>query len=314
MGSTDAIVNKHLTKFAIANKFQAATGFYLFPVMMENLIKGSIPKSGDDAPDLIDTERAANADTKFVDENIEYVDFETRDHSIAGIIPKKIYDRMDQAAQLGRKSAKVKFLQRIQQLDIDRKIRDIVENTASYDASNTITLSGTAQWSDTVNSDPLGDIDTAKEEVANDIGVNTENLIMHLGPTAWLYLKNHPNVKDLLRPSTASTLPVVPTKENVARALGLKMIIVGRARYKSGASVSELWGAHAIIAYNPTLLMDAAYSEGEPFFGATIRLEGNPYVDEWYDQSRKGYVVRANDELVPKLLNNQAAYLIKNVG
>lgn len=312
-GSTDAIVNKHLTKFAVANRFQSATGFYLFPVMMENLVKGSIPKSGDDAPDLIDTRKAPNANTKFVDDNIEYVDFETQDHTIAGIIPKKVYERMEKLAQLGRKSAKVKFLQNIQQIDVDRKIRDIVENTASYAAANTVTLAGNDQWTDTANSDPIGDIETAKEAVANAIGVEPEELIMHLGPAAWLALKAHPDILDLLRPTTAPAQPVIPTKESVAKALGIRMIVVGRARYKSGATTSALWGANAILAYNPTLSMPAEYSEGQPFFGATVRLEGNPYVDEWYDQDRKGYVVRANDELVPKLLNNQAAYLIKAV-
>ncbi len=50
-------------------------------------------------------------------------------------------------------------------LDREVRIRALAANPASYAGSNSLALAGTSQWSDYVNSDPLGDVEKAKRQI-----------------------------------------------------------------------------------------------------------------------------------------------------
>lgn len=73
-------------------------------------------------------------------------------------------------------------------------VNDVID--FGMDASHLITLSGTDLWSDTTNSDPMGDLKTWKRLIGKDSGIQPDAVVM--GALAWDAFIIHPKTKDAL--------------------------------------------------------------------------------------------------------------------
>jgi hypothetical protein len=105
--------------------------------------------------------------------------------------------------------------------------------------------------------------------------------------------------------------PQVVTKEQLAQALGVKQVIVAAGRYNSAAEgqtdvFANIWGKHAwaIYAGDPMLKQ---YS-----FGYTCKRKSGPITDRWYDNDRKGFWCRSQDEWDQYILEEKCCYLIED--
>lgn len=76
-------------------------------------------------------------------------------------------------------------------------------------AGNTITNSGTSLWTDTVNSDPIGDIETATENFQLSTGFVADSVIM--GVAAFKAYRRHPKVLALMNTLTRGSNDVIQT-------------------------------------------------------------------------------------------------------
>lgn len=79
-------------------------------------------------------------------------------------------------------------------IDEDAQASDTLD--FQRDADNDITLTGNDLWTDTTNSDPLGDILDWKEQIGESTGQNLDKLV--LGSTVLKAFLNHPKVQALL--------------------------------------------------------------------------------------------------------------------
>ena len=142
-------------------------------------------------------------------------------------------------------------------LDREKRVADLVFNTATYPAANRATLSGTSQWSDYTNSDPYSAIMAARDGMLMPFNTGV------IGRLAWSKLRVHPKITAALAPSatgntgTSNAQGAPATLQAVADLLELDQILVGEswintAKPGQTASLSRVWGKHmALLHINP---------------------------------------------------------------
>lgn len=79
------------------------------------------------------------------------------------------------------------------------------------------------QWSNYTNSDPIEDIEEAKEDILSTTGYEANTLV--LGYQAFRQLKNHPDIVDRYKYTTSSVI----TEEMMARLFGVDRILVAKS-------------------------------------------------------------------------------------
>jgi hypothetical protein len=131
------------------------------------------------------------------------------------------------------------------------------------------TLSGTAKWSDYINSDPITAIVTQIETIQQAIGVDADNMKLLLPRPVWRTLQRHPQVReDIKYTQNLLDKPVAP--DNLAAALGIsEVIIVDNLQLTSTEGQTDIlsytWGNIALLYYHT-----GAPSRLTPNFGYTF--------------------------------------------
>lgn len=171
------------------------------------------------------------------------------------------------------------------------------------------TLSGTSQWSDYNNSDPIANIETAKQTIHAAIHV-TPNLLI-LGKQVWDKLKNHPAFMERVKYSALGVM----TEQLLAEIVGVEKVVIGGAAYTNSVegqteTTTYIWGKHAILAYVNPRIAPKLMTLGLTYTWKTLiveRLRGSS------EEDRKGTYVRVGDYYYDlKLVAAGAGYLIKN--
>lgn len=140
------------------------------------------------------------------------------------------------------------------QLDNNQEVRcaAIVFNNASYAAGYRQTLSGTAQWSDFANSDPITNI-----LFGLDTALQRPN-IMVIGVDAWRILRQHPKVVAAAFPLGGNSANRAMLTSQALQALladeGVTQVLIGRRRVNTadpGAApiYARAWGKHCSLIY-----------------------------------------------------------------
>lgn len=197
---------------------------------------------------------------------------------------------------------------------MERELDLVADLTNTSIVTQYTTLSGTSQWSDYTNSDPLvalqGRISAMKLA-----GLITPNVFV-MGQQVWDQLKNHPKVVDRIKYTSSDSVAM----ETIARLIGVQACWVGDAGVNVGYegladSMSFIWGKHAWLMYvapKPGLKRLSA------FYHLTLSSKGaknsNVYkgVDKWYENDPPITWCRVNDYYDRKLVATEAVYGIFN--
>lgn len=135
------------------------------------------------------------------------------------------------------------------QLDHEILVASQVTTAANYDSGHSTTLSGTAQWSDYANSDPLGDIRTGITKVLSVTGRMPN--IGWMGHQVYDELIDHPDIV-----ARTKSVGKDPTLDRIASIFGLDKLVVGNA-IKDVAPTGVIgtpgfvWGKDFGVMYNP---------------------------------------------------------------
>ena len=123
-------------------------------------------------------------------------------------------------------------------------------------------------WSDYVSSDPLGEVDAAKVTILEATGQNANTLV--LGLRVFNQLKNHPDIKDMIKYTSAR----VVTEEILAGLFGVDQVLVPRS--VADAAVEGKTPAPALIHGKHALLCHVAKNPGieTPTAGLTFNWTG----------------------------------------
>lgn len=117
------------------------------------------------------------------------------------------------------------------------------------------TLSGTDQWSDYANSDPIGDVDTAVQAILTASGKMANTIVMDYA--TFRNLKRHPAIIDLLKYSGTGQAKNV-TAQILAEIFDVERVLVARAINETGvegetSSVSFIAGDACLVMYVPSV-------------------------------------------------------------
>jgi len=183
----------------------------------------------------------------------------------------------------------------------------LVFNAANYAAANKQTLSGTSQFSDFANSDPIGVIMTAL-----DACIMRPN-VMTLGRAAFSKLIQHPKIVKAVLGNAGDS--GIATRQQIAALFELEDVLVGEAYLNTAkkgqaASLARVWGKHISL----TLRDRNANTRGGATFGFTAQF-GDRIAGSQFDSDiglRGGQRVRAGESVKELITAPDLGYLITN--
>jgi hypothetical protein len=194
-------------------------------------------------------------------------------------------------------------------------IKDLVLTAANYATGYTVTLSGTSQWNDYTNSDPIGDFRAGRNKIHS--GLFLEPNLAIIPYEVMSELEDHPDFIERIKYSERGVL----TAEIIAMILGIPRVIVPGVGYATNnpgqtETLAYIWGKDVLMAYVPPragLRIPAfGYEFVWPLAG---RVQA---VDRWYDEDRIGDYIRVRRRYDHKLValnassKSIAGYLIKS--
>jgi hypothetical protein len=186
---------------------------------------------------------------------------------------------------------------------------------ANYASGYTVTDSGTSQWSDYVNSDPIGQVKTGRRKIHS--GLFFEPNLGIFPYQVMSILEDHPDFIERIKYSERGII----TSDIMAALFGVGNIIVPGVGYNSAnpgqtAALGYLWGKDVILAYVPLRAGLKIPAFGYEFvwgYGGS-----RPQVIErWREEKRKSDVIRCSRRYDLKMVAQDASakqiagYLIK---
>lgn len=169
-------------------------------------------------------------------------------HGLEGFVSKEDYANVEEPFDAERDE--VMGVSTVLWLEKEKTLADALTSTANI-TQNT-TLSGTSQFGDYSNSNPIGVAATARETILNAAGIMPNLCIMDI--QVWNILRFHPQMLDALGYKWAR--PGGLTQDEMARALGVDQVLYGTARYESAkegqtSSLASVWGKDIVFAVAP---------------------------------------------------------------
>jgi hypothetical protein len=247
------------------------------------------------------TDRAAGAPANEIDFGVAPTGvFATTDHALKGFVSDEVQDQAD--AALNPLVDEVETITEKMLLDREQNAATLLFNTSNI--TNNTTLSGTSQWSDYDNSDPIGDVRTARISVHQNTFKLPNTLV--LGKQVYDVLIDHPAIIERIKYSELG----IATPELLARIFQVDKVIVGYAgsnTAKEGqtTSLGYIWGKYALVAYIAPQIRLRMVTLGLTF---TYSLR---QAKRWREEDREGTYVRVgNDNYVQLLIAAAAGYLI----
>lgn len=248
------------------------------------------------------TRRAAGAKANEVEYGLSTASYTTEDHALKEKTPFEIIRQADSAL-----NPEMDATENItEQLLIDKEmaLASSMADTSVITTSN-ITLSGTDQWSDFTNSDPIDDVRTGMVAVQKQIGRKPNTMI--LSKLTYDKLIDHPAIVERVKYSLGAAV----TPDLLARIFDVGRVLVAEAIKNTATegasdSMDYIWGKHAWLAYiTPTARLRSIT------LGFTFKWEDRK-VKKWDDEDAEARFIRVNENYVQKFVAEEAAYLIKN--
>lgn len=245
------------------------------------------------------------------------VDASTIDHGLDDFVPQKDIDNVNSQQgnydPMGMATEGTSIL-----LDMAReqRVATLYQTAANFASNLRQTLSGSSQWSDTANSDPISAILNVM-----DLMIVRPN-IMIIGREVATRLSLHPRVVAAIYGKVgvgaAASAAGVVSMAALADILGLKAVYVGESFFNSArpgqpAVMSRLWGKHCTLLRVDTAVRNVN-GGAMPTFAVTAEWQGRR-VRMIQDQERGidgGTTVRVAEQINEIILWQRAGYLFSN--
>lgn len=279
----------------------------LFPPVNVPSRGGKIVTFGKEDFMLYGSQRAPGENTKRVQFGYSSGNYALVDYGLEGQVPIEVMQEGMAVPGIDHGAMAVRKVSAIMALRLEKQAADIARTAASYAAANKNTaLTGTTLWSDLSASDPIANIETAKDAVRAATGKRPNTIVM--GAAVMKSLRQHSKVIDRIKYTGRD----VPTPELLAALFGVQRVLVGDAIYSNdaGTAFTDVWGKDVVVAY--TELGNLA-DMGAPSYGYTYTLDGYPQAEEpYYDRNTKSWVYPVTRAEAPVLASASAGYLITN--
>ena len=299
------VIDPILSTVAQGYKNAELIGSTLFPYVPVGQRGGKIIAFGKEDFALYATGRAPGANTRRVQFGYAGASYTLENHSLEGLVPQEIMQEAQAVPGISMATVAVNKVQSIVALRLEKAQADLATNAANYTASNKMTPTAAKRWSNFTAgaSDPIADIEAAKEAVRQQIGRRPNTVVM--GAAVMALLKQHPAVTDRMKYTGRD----IATAELLASLFGVARVVVGEAVYANAdGAFADVWGKSVVVAYTE---LGTQAEQGLPTYGYTYRLAGYPVVEQPYeDRNAKSWIYPVTDEVAPVLVGPSAGYLI----
>jgi hypothetical protein len=252
-----------------------------------------------------DRSRAGEVQWKFSEDS-----YFAQEHSLKGLVTDRERRNADQPLTLD-----IDTLELVQDGVMLRKEYDaaqLARDPSNYPESNTEALSGTSQWSDYSNSDPLADIKQMQLAVFQASRMYPNTIILPYQVA--LTLAYHPKILELVKYTHDNLLQSLMGADGMLpkQLFGMQVVIGGAAvTTAQGEDVSltdltDVWGKDVIAAY-----VEQAPKLKSVSYGKTFRTE--KYVRKWREEELHGDWVEFNDVYDLKITAAPTGFLLQNV-
>lgn len=298
---SDVVVDPVLSNISKAYSNEMYIADMLFPVVPVGKQTGKYYQYNKAKFRRNKTLRAPGGKANEVEYGLSTASFEAVDHALKEKTPWEIIEQADSA--LSPESDATENV--TEQLQIDKEIALATSMAATATITQNTTLSGTSQWSDYTNSDPISDIKAGMVVVQKAIGRKPNTLL--LGKPTFDKLVDHPDVVEKIKYTNLGTA----TTDLLARLFNVENVIVAEALYNTAVegatdSLDYIWGKHAWLCYiTPRVALRTIT------LGFTFRWKDRK-VKKWDDEDMEARFVRVNENYVQKFVAAEACYLIKN--
>lgn len=299
--------NKILTNHALGFSQESYIGKALMPQVGVDDTKVTIPSYAKDLFRVYKTERALRAEAQVLDPaSYDKKEISLYEHAIAQRL-----DTWEIAASGVQRLNLLRYasMQVTEALTLGEEVRiaDMLQDLNTYATGNKVTLSGDTQWTD-VDSDPLTQIDTAKEKISSQIAKYPT--VIAFGHDSFKSFKDHKKVRDAI---FGVDKPGIPTISQIEQLLGMK-VYVGRSKYatSSNGAFINVWEDNCILAYIPQTAADKA-NLFTPSFAYSFQHNGFPIIQDFFTSgNKKVKQVEATTVSSVAVLMDNAGYLIKD--
>lgn len=283
----------------VAQGYENATliGMSLFPQVSTQQRGGKILSFGKEAFTLYGTSRAPGTKTNRIQLAYSTMSYALVDKSLEAAVPFELQQEANAVPGINLASASVFATQSSLALELEVAQANLATTAANYQAANKNTsLTGTSLWSDATNSDPIGNVEAAKDAIRAAVGRRPN--LMIVGPKVLTALRVHSKVVDRLKYTTRD----VATPEMLAMLFGVDKVLLGDAIYAdSSGTFQDVWGKNAVLGFTE---VGGAVELGTPTFGYTYRLSGYPYVELPYqDRNAKSWIYPVTDAYQPAIVS-----------
>lgn len=216
--------------FPIVSVTQQSDKYYIFTKadMFRNTAKKRAPGTASEGQSF-----GLSTDTYFCEEVAQHT-----------LLEDEVRDNADSVLAL--ETTKTQFVTDKIYLELEARIEAMIMTTTNWD--NYTTLTGTNQWSDYDNSDPITDFETGIDAIEGTTGKKANTIV--LAYDVWKKLKHHPQLLDRL-PVTGLRQA---TTQQLATLLEVEKVLIGRAKKNTAAegqtaSYSGVWTKDAWIGH-----------------------------------------------------------------
>ena len=248
--------------------------------------------------------RAFGARASSFDWKLEDQSYHCEEHSLEKAIDWREFKKFKRYLDLAKTSQEI--LLELLLLNYEARVGNKYCTAADYDGDHKVTLSGTTQWSDFVNSDPEANVETAREIVALEAA---EPNTIAIPVNVWRTARRHPAIRSLMKEADNRQL----TEDGFpVRLWGLNAVFPG-ARQNTvmpGATedISRVWGKYVWIG-----VVNPRPSLRTMSFAYTLRADGMK-VETYEDKPKKSDIVRIQHQIsTEKVVCQNAGYLISAV-
>lgn len=299
------VIDPILTAIARAAAMQSSpVADILFPIVPVGARGGRVISFGNEDFRLISSARAPGANTKRVQFGYTSGAYFLTDYSLEGSVPIEILQEGLAVPTINHATVAITKVRNMMALEREKQCADLALNAALYGANNKLTLTSTDRWDqyDQAASDPIADIQAAREAIRAQIGVRPN--VLTLGPKVLTALRSHPKILDRLSTSTDRS---PATLAQLQALLEIETVVEGGMIFHNGTAFVDVWGTYAHLAYTPPRSLAEM---GSPSFGYTYQLEEYPVAEEqYYERNEKTWYFPVTDARQPVLAGASAGFL-----
>ena len=309
-------IDKMLTNISIGYQNEQYIGDKIFKEVTVNKQSDKYYVHGMERFRQHDDHRAPGTEANEINWTFSDDQFYTEGHALRHAIADEEKQNSDDVFDLESEGTELVSEGILLNKEVDAANKVLDPNNYHADLKMNLGTAGTFKWSDYANSNPIMDIQKAKEGLHKKGGIRPNTLIM--SEQVMNVLKFHPKLLEVIKYVQKG----IVTEDLMKTAFGVDNILVGSA-LKSAVqnpgqatangfdNLDYIWGNSCVLAYIAPRPGKKTVSLGYSFMW---NKDGNGAVQvrKWYETGRRATIVEAERWYAQKMISNVSGYLFSD--